>query len=554
MLYRTVVSHAALLLLLTASAATPTFAEAPQPLHLSLPDALRLAVVNSPDLATYRSKIRQAQWQVQQARGQGLPQLDFHASYTQIEPPVVFNTGQGSIAVVNEQNYSIGPTLRQAVATFGRLHYGVLAAQLNEASVRNDFRRVADAVLTQVSTAYDAALAADANVTIASANVAIREAHLRDTEKLYSAGTVAKYELTRNQSDVDVARQQLMIAQERYQVALSNLATLIGIDPAQALVLATVPTPAPPPTDRVAGTATALQRRPELSSLQFAFRAAEANVREIRSQLNPSINFQSTYIEQNNTGFNTPNQWTATMALQVPILDGGQLKAQVNEAMEQAEQLRLQYESVRRTVLQDVNDAWLEMQSAWQRLDLANKNVAETEQLVHVAEVRYLGGVGTNLERLDAENNLVQVRSQAATALYDYLQAQVRWTRATGQEYPADIVAGIEMPPRVDNPTTPPLPAHDDHGVPGLVQGGQAASQPVQTPGAPVPPPPPTVAPLDPARPALPLTGTPTGPAPAGTVSEPSNVTTPATAPAPPPTGRPQPTSGSGAGPAGGVP
>ncbi|HEY3999540.1 MAG TPA: TolC family protein, partial [Candidatus Xenobia bacterium] len=374
-----------------------------------------------------------------------------------------------------------------AIATFGRLHWSALAAQLNVMSLRNDYRRVADMLLMQVGTAYDQAVQAEENVTIAQANVGLKEAHLSDTRKMLAAGTVARFDLIRNQSDVNLARQQLISAQNEYDKAVAGLLTLMGVDPATPVVLAEAVPPPPPPTDKTAARQVAQQRRPELQTLNYSWQAAQANAHYYKSTLNPQVSLQANYIDENITGFTTPNQFTGTLALQVPILDGGQARAQANGAMEQAEQLRQQYEATRRSILQDVETGWDDLQSAWQRLALAEQNVRDTEQLAHIAEVRYRGGISTNLERLDAENNLDQVRSAAVSARYDYLQAQVRWMRATGQDYPSEVVDSLIMPNREQDMPLPKgmRPRDADHVV---------ETHPPANPPAPVPPPvPPSV-------------------------------------------------------------
>ncbi|HEY4003264.1 MAG TPA: TolC family protein [Candidatus Xenobia bacterium] len=438
-------------------------------MHLTLSDAFRLALENSTDGAVYRSKIRMAEWQVVQAAAGGRPHFDFKASYIRLEPPFSFSGSGLTFDIVDENNYTYGPVLTQAIATFGRLHYGTLAARLNLQSARNDYRRVVDQLLLQVGTAYDQALQADEGVSIARASVGLKEAHVADTEQRFEAGAVSRYDVIRDGSDLNLARQQLLSAQDSHGKALIQVLTLLGVNPARPVVLVGEGQDTPPPDDKALGLQLALDHRPELQTLNYAWQAAQASARLARSKLNPSVNLSMEYDEANATGFTVGPYFSGTLSLQVPVFDGGEGKADINQSIEQAEQLRQQYEATRRAVLSDVESCWLDLQTAWQRLGLARQNLKETEQLAYLADVRYKNGISTNLERLDAENNLEQVRSTAATALYDYRQARVRWVQATAQDYPAEVVSPTLLPGREQNSPLPPgwTPRVSDQPKPG---------------------------------------------------------------------------------------
>ncbi|MHB2020040.1 MAG: TolC family protein [Candidatus Xenobia bacterium] len=430
-----------------------------QVLHLGLQQALRIAIANSPDLTSSRALVQARRDQLQEVLAGGRLHADLDLTYTRIEPPVTVSFGGQNLTFQVENNYNLGLAIRQTIATFGRLHWQAAAARLSVVASEADYRTQAERLVGEISQAWFQVLLAEDNVGIAQSNVALRQAHVLDSQKLYQNGVVAKYDVIRDQADETQARTTLMTAQNTRDLAKAALLSLMGLPPDQPVVLEAAPTPLPPPTDHQAAVKEAMDRRPELNNLQLAVQSAISSLYWRQSGMRPTLSFDSTYRSFNQVGIlPTSNMWTTDITLAVPILDGGLTAAQTDEARQTVTQLQGNLELARRAVLQDVENAWVTLNNTWQRLQLTHQNVTQTEQVVHVAEIRYTGGISTNIERLDAENTLVVARASEASALYEYLQAESQWQRAIGADLNNTLPQGPPTPPIPGLPPGPPPP------------------------------------------------------------------------------------------------
>lgn len=409
------------------------------PLAVDFRTALKAAVDNSPDLAARRARIEQAHWSVEEARAPGNPQFGLEGTWTHLEPEVAIPFGGRSVVVTPGDTYKAAFVLRQAVATFGRLHYGVLASEMAERAAREEYRQALATELATTADAYLAALLAAEEVRITEQFTAAREASLRDAEALFEAGSVARFDVLRVKSEVTRARQLLVEARNRRQVAEARVASRMGLPTGTDLALAPIAHDAPPPSDLAGGIEQALRQRPELRALGWAIEAANARVGLARSQTRPMLNLQTQGTTQTVSGFTPGEQWVTGLVLSVPFYDGGAARAQEGRAREAVRELDAGLEGTRRAVRLDVESSFLNLQSRWERIAQAQQGLEEASEAARVAEVRYQAGLSTSTELLDAQTAQAQAEQALAAARYGYLGAHVDWNRATSGEYPVEV-------------------------------------------------------------------------------------------------------------------
>ncbi|HXE73981.1 MAG TPA: TolC family protein, partial [Candidatus Nitrosotenuis sp.] len=398
--------------------------------------ALQRALTTSPVLAQARARLAEARYKVDEAYVPAYPTLDLTATYFRQYPSLTF---PGGTTIVAADNYNVTTVVRQALYTFGRLRWGALAAELAERSAREDFRKEAEALLTRTSLAYLDLLVAQEDEAIQQDQVEARLAHLSDAEKLFAAGVVARFDVIKSQADVLQARQDLLVAANRRQLAEASLASLVGLPPGTSLVAEPVPEAPPPPQSPDEGLQRALERRPELTSLAWAVEAARARVRLAQAQDSPNLSLQSQYVRRNATGFSTEYQWVTSVILSVPLFDGGLSAARAGQAEAVVAQLQAGLEEQRRLVRLEVQSAWLDLRTNFERIAVAQKNLEQAEEALRVARVRYQAGVGSNLEQTDAETAWTRARLELATARFRHQAAYARWLQAVSGDYAVPI-------------------------------------------------------------------------------------------------------------------
>lgn len=458
----------------------------PAPMRLTYREAVQLTLERSPELEEYRSRIREAEAGIDVARAPGLPQLGLEGIYTRSEPGQVLNFGGAQVNLQPNDNYNVGLTLRQTIATFGRLHWANLAAELTERAAREQYRAQLEGQIQQASNRYLLALLADEEVQIYRQQLKGREEFLRTAEILFKAGTVARFDVLRARSEVSQARQALLEAENAARSAEASLASLIGVDPGTELELVAVETGTEPPTDTREAMERALTRRPEIRALAWAVEASRARVELEGSQDNPNLALLSTATHRNAAGLAAQTeQWNTSVVLTVPFADGGLARARADQAREAVNQIEQRLVATRRSVALEVEQAFLDLRTRWERIQVAEENLAQAEEALRVAAIRYRAGLSISVELLDAETAFTRARQAVAGARYLYLAAGVAWNRATSEEYPVEVPGplpesapgGLVMPPvttgapvRLDSGgNSPDSPATEDPAVPVIL-------------------------------------------------------------------------------------
>jgi multidrug efflux system outer membrane protein len=221
---------------------------------------------------------------------------------------------------------------------------------------------------------------------------------------------------------------------ERQIVARENQITLLlgrGPGPVpRGLELASQPQP----TEIPAGLpSTLLLRRPDVRGAEQQLIAANANVGANIAAMFPTISLTGLFgaaSPELNTMFGAGTVWSVGAGLLGPLFQGGKLRKNVAIAKAQFQQALILYE-------QSVNNSFGEVStqlSAWQKLAESEREVQREvfayQESVRLANVRYLSGLSSYIEVLDAmnllfpaENNLAQVRLQRLVALAEFYKA-----------------------------------------------------------------------------------------------------------------------------------
>ena len=79
----------------------------------------------------------------------------------------------------------------------------------------------------------------------------------------------------------------------------------------------------------------------------------------------------------------------------------------------------------------EVEGAYDRLMQAKKSLDIQGANIAEAEEGLRIANVRYKSGVGTQLEVLSAQVALTDARNAQAEAIFQFRQARAELKKTT---------------------------------------------------------------------------------------------------------------------------
>lgn len=406
---------------------------------LSLNQAVNLALLHSPGLRIAEEEYRRAGGALTSARGARHLNLGINASYQRFDKVETATFGEPP----NQQTVKLGQlsarhataTLAQPIDISGELGAAVSAAEYQRRAALYDFEANRQQLLLNVRQSYYALLQAREQQRVAEESVGRYKELLRLANVRLEAGSAPKFDVLRAQTDLANAEQTQISAVNSVRLAEAQLASVMGVSlPSPVFLQAPSGKPgALPEMEKLIEQG--LTGRPEAEADEASVEAARKGIKVARRSLAPSLRIAFNYNYSGNTTLFQPRKFTSDVlvSLTLPIFDGGVTKGQIEQARASLESAQAAADQTGLTIRLDVEQAYVSIQNAEKRLSTAETTLAQAEEALRLAQVRYEAGVGTPSEITDAEVALTQAQTNVVNARYDVLLAYARLARATGE-------------------------------------------------------------------------------------------------------------------------
>jgi OMF family outer membrane factor len=126
----------------------------------------------------------------------------------------------------------------------------------------------------------------------------------------------------------------------------------------------------------------------------------------------------------------------------IRLYDGGATKANTDLAESEANNARSTLERLQDVVSLEAKQSYLSVKEDQERIVAAEKGLEMAKESARLADVRYQGGVSTQVEVLDAQNALTLASTNYVNAMFDFQVAVARLERAVGgRGVLADLIA-----------------------------------------------------------------------------------------------------------------
>jgi outer membrane protein TolC len=286
----------------------------------------------------------------------------------------------------------------------------------------------------QVRSAFYDLLQNLANVTTSEQDVATRQRELDQANARMNNGLGAPADVLQAKTNLADSAVALSTARSAALDAQVALAQLMGINPRTPIVPASASELLLRDEASIEQLVTdAMNDRPDIKAAKEQVNAAVFSVAAARKGNLPRVDVAGALTGKGpNDPFTTE---AAAYGVTVTWLfgDGGSTAGLVKEAKGNEEAARQTLISVTNQAIADVSQAFVDLQSAIQRFDLAQVGEANATELVRVDEGRYAGGIGQFLDVTTAQTALVAARRNVAQAQGDVQRARARLRVAAGR-------------------------------------------------------------------------------------------------------------------------
>lgn len=402
----------------------------------SLTDAWQLALGVDQRAKAMNNLSEAAGQNLSAARGYRLPALSVEAAYTILDstPSMKMNVpGLGSMEMpIADDSFAFSRAMVTIpLYTHGRISSGIDAATSMVGVAGQEQRRANQDIKLDVAESYVAVLRGEHGVVVAESSVTNLTAHVRDVENLFSQGLVAKNDPLASRVALSEARQRLLQAQNRLDIARSAYNRLMGRLLTASVILDDI-VPVVTTNSYDALVENALKSRPELAGLEQHEGAFRHQAAGVRAATGPQVALSGGYTYLENRQLVRDQFWSVSLGLKWDLFDGGVLRKQAAALSYKADAVSNQINDLRSMITLQIRQTWLEVEESRQRIIVAQEAVGQAQENLVVANDRYRNGVGTNTEVLDAETLSSRARANHDNAVYDLVIAQFRLRRAVG--------------------------------------------------------------------------------------------------------------------------
>lgn len=325
--------------------------------------------------------------------------------------------------------------MSQLITDFGRTTNLVASSKLSEKAQNANALATTEDVVLATDQAFYNALQAQTLLKVANQTVTTRQSVEHQINELTNSKLKSTLDLSFAEVNLSQAKLLQLDAQSNVDSTIAALSAVLGFDKDEhyELVQEETQLPSPPPDIDVL-IKTAILQRPDLQALTYDQQAADRFRRAQRDQLFPTISALGTVgilpVRPDCVGGECfPNYFISSwygavgVNMSIPIFNGFLLSSQAAEAKYRANAAAENTRDLRDRVVRDVRTAWLSVNTAFQRVSVAEELAKQADLSLNLAQGRYQLGLSSIVE-------LSQAQLQQTDAAIGYVNAQYQYRLA----------------------------------------------------------------------------------------------------------------------------
>ena len=354
--------------------------------------------------------------------------------------PIDVQSVQELLTSTNNQ-YSLAASLEYEIDLWGRLanQRAAAMAALQESLFARDAAELG--VIGDVVTTYVSLKSAEAQQALMEETLAAYQETYRLQALRFEHGDISELELRQAEAEWRNLQAELPSLKQQVETLRGALGTLVGMSPDELLTTLDTGTSrlddlAQPVGIPAVMPSAMLQRRPDIRSAEAALIAATAQIGVAEANRLPSLNLSSflgTAAASTSDLFSdVARTWGVGASVMGPLFDFGRSQSGVESAEALAEQAEAQYRLTVLTAFNEVRDALYSYDFSERRLAAIDEQLEAVARTRELAVLMYDQGQVSQLERLDAERNLLSARLAQADARREQLAATATLFKALG--------------------------------------------------------------------------------------------------------------------------
>ncbi len=404
-------------------------------------DVYRDALAQDPVYASARLALEANREVLPQARAGTLPNISASSNFFRNE-----RDSGGSSSGYNTYGYSLNLTQ----PLFRRQTWiAVDQADLQVKQAEAVFADVQQNLIVRAAQAYFDVLLAQDNVALSGAQKKAFSEQLAQAKRNFEVGTATIVDSYEAQARYDLAVSKEISDQNDLEIKRQALQQLVGkLNANLAPLKDNVALALPEPANMEAWVTNAETASPVIAQLRNAYEIAKKEVDRNQAGHLPTLDLVGSYGDSRSPGFNVLGQQSGTtstktaqigLQLTIPIYQGGGVQSKVRQSLSNREKSAQDLENTKRTVAQSVRQSFLGVKNGVAQVKALEAALVSNQSSLDSTILGKEVGVRTNVDILNAQQQLFQARRDLQQARYNTILSQLRLKSATGRLQEEDL-------------------------------------------------------------------------------------------------------------------
>ncbi len=415
---------------------------------VDFPEAVAKALRGNAGLSAAGYGLAAAKKEARAALGNYLPRLAFEERFVRTNVPAeafAFKLNQkrllasdfADVRTFNEaspiNDYITSFTLEQPIFA-PRAYLGYVMARREADATRLDVSRKREETVFQVLTAYLDVLTAKEYVGVAEQGLSDAREHHRIAEVMERTGMGLVSDVLRSRVFLASAESVKVTAESLLVQAQTGLGLAMG-EAGGSRVDVSAPVPSLPGIGTLKERIAAVRgNRFDLRAFSLRVENADTNVSLRKSDYLPTVGVTGAYQIDGQDGIFSPDNhtWRVGVGLAWNLFDGLRREAEVGRASAERGRARQHYRGAKDVAAFQVTQAYLQVEEAARRVEIARAAVAAAEEGTRLVRLRYENQLARMIDLLDAQTALNGARADLVRARNDLQQSRAKLEYTSG--------------------------------------------------------------------------------------------------------------------------